>query len=71
MLLLRWPCMAQLLVRTATCVFIFFVSCSLLLTKCGTVIKICDFGTACDMKTYMTNNKGSAAWMAPEVFEGK
>lgn len=43
---------------------------NLLLTKCGTVIKICDFGTACDMKTYMTNNKGSAAWMAPEVFEG-
>ena len=49
----------------------FFLTCSLLLTKCGTVIKICDFGTACDMKTYMTNNKGSAAWMAPEVFEGK
>ena len=49
----------------------FFLPCSLLLTKCGTVIKICDFGTACDMKTYMTNNKGSAAWMAPEVFEGK
>ena len=46
------------------------LSCSLLLTRCGTVIKICDFGTACDMKTYMTNNKGSAAWMAPEVFEG-
>ena len=22
------------------------------------------------MQTYMTNNKGSAAWMAPEVFEG-
>lgn len=43
---------------------------NLLLTKCGTLIKICDFGTACDMKTYMTNNKGSAAWMAPEVFEG-
>ena len=57
------------LVRMA--IFIFFLSCSLLLTKCGTVIKICDFGTACDMKTYMTNNKGSAAWMAPEVFEGK
>lgn len=51
--------------------YLFFLSCSLLLTKCGTVIKICDFGTACDMKTYMTNNKGSAAWMAPEVFEGK
>lgn len=37
----------------------------------GTVLKICDFGTACDIQTYMTNNKGSAAWMAPEVFEGK
>ena len=34
------------------------------------MLKICDFGTACDKKTYMTNNKGSAAWMAPEVFEG-
>ncbi|GLD64921.1 mitogen-activated protein kinase kinase kinase 7, partial [Lates japonicus] len=31
---------------------------------------ICDFGTACDMQIHMTNNKGSAAWMAPEVFEG-
>ena len=37
----------------------------------GTVLKICDFGTACDIQTHMTNNKGSAAWMAPEVFEGK
>jgi len=37
----------------------------------GKTLKICDFGTACDKKTYMTNNKGSAAWMAPEVFEGK
>ena len=46
-------------------------SCSLLLTKCGTVLKICDFGTACHLKTHMTNNKGSAAWMAPEVFEGQ
>lgn len=36
----------------------------------GTVLKICDFGTAADKNTYMTNNKGSAAWMAPEVFEG-
>lgn len=34
------------------------------------MLKICDFGTACDLHTYMTNNKGSAAWMAPEVFEG-
>ena len=34
-------------------------------------LKICDFGTACDKATIMTNNKGSAAWMAPEVFEVK
>jgi len=43
---------------------------SLLLISGGTVVKICDFGTACDARTHMTNNKGSAAWMAPEVFEG-
>jgi len=43
---------------------------NLLLTNMGIVLKICDFGTACDQHTYMTNNKGSAAWMAPEVFEG-
>lgn len=33
-------------------------------------MKICDFGTVTDKSTLMTNNKGSAAWMAPEVFEG-
>lgn len=43
---------------------------NLLLIMGGTVLKICDFGTACDIQTHMTNNKGSAAWMAPEVFEG-
>ncbi|XP_013397106.1 mitogen-activated protein kinase kinase kinase 7-like isoform X2 [Lingula anatina] len=43
---------------------------NLLLVNGGTVLKICDFGTACDIQTHMTNNKGSAAWMAPEVFEG-
>lgn len=43
---------------------------NLLLIQYGTVLKICDFGTACDIQTHMTNNKGSAAWMAPEVFEG-
>lgn len=43
---------------------------NLLLMSGGTMLKICDFGTACDAQTYMTNNKGSAAWMAPEVFEG-
>jgi mitogen-activated protein kinase kinase kinase 7 len=41
-----------------------------LLVKKGLILKICDFGTACDKQTVMTNNKGSAAWMAPEVFEG-
>ncbi len=43
---------------------------NLLLISGGTVLKICDFGTACDKHTYMTNGKGSAAWMAPEVFQG-
>ncbi|XP_064489266.1 mitogen-activated protein kinase kinase kinase 7-like [Ornithodoros turicata] len=42
---------------------------NLLLVNGGTILKICDFGTACDVQTVMTNNKGSAAWMAPEVFE--
>ncbi|KAI8439551.1 hypothetical protein MSG28_013295 [Choristoneura fumiferana] len=43
---------------------------NLLLVGGGQRLKICDFGTAADKATYMTNNKGSAAWMAPEVFEG-
>ncbi|XP_063683689.1 mitogen-activated protein kinase kinase kinase 7-like [Bolinopsis microptera] len=30
-------------------------------------IKICDFGTACDIHTLMSNAKGTVAWMAPEV----
>ncbi|KAJ8675413.1 hypothetical protein QAD02_011199 [Eretmocerus hayati] len=42
---------------------------NLLLILGGQTLKICDFGTACNLSTYMTNNKGSAAWMAPEVFE--
>lgn len=40
---------------------------NLLLVGGGIRLKICDFGTAADKATYMTNNKGSAAWMAPEV----
>jgi len=43
---------------------------NLLLVNQGLTLKICDFGTACDKSTVMTNMKGSAAWMAPEVFEG-
>ncbi|KAL1488937.1 hypothetical protein ABEB36_014723 [Hypothenemus hampei] len=41
---------------------------NLLLINEGVNLKICDFGTAADKNTYMTNNRGSAAWMAPEVF---
>lgn len=43
---------------------------NLLLVAGGAHLKICDFGTVTDKATLMTNNKGSAAWMAPEVFEG-
>ncbi|CAB3375388.1 Hypothetical predicted protein [Cloeon dipterum] len=44
----------------------------LLVDRGGTRLKICDFGTARDLTTcgHLTNNQGSAAWMAPEVFEG-
>lgn len=44
---------------------------NLLLTKGAKVLKVCDFGTACELSTFMSDNRGSAAWMAPEVFEGK
>lgn len=40
---------------------------NLVLVMGGLLLKICDFGTAVDKRTYMTNNRGSAAWMAPEV----
>ena len=40
---------------------------NLLLVNNGLILKICDFGTVTDKSTLMTNNKGSAAWMAPEV----
>lgn len=42
---------------------------NLLLKDGGRLLKICDFGTVADKATWMTNNRGSAAWMAPEVFE--
>lgn len=41
---------------------------NLLLFNRGSLLKICDFGTACTVKTQMTNNTGSASYMAPEVF---
>ena len=50
-------------------VFFYCLLCSLLLVHPGTKLKICDFGTACEARTHMTNCTGSAAWMAPEVFQ--
>lgn len=44
---------------------------NLLLVNRGLVVKICDFGTACDIRSHMTTDRGSAAWMAPEVFASK
>lgn len=38
---------------------------NLLLVNNARILKICDFGTVTDKSTLMTNNKGSAAWMAP------
>lgn len=41
---------------------------NLLLFEKGKKLKICDFGTACTVRSDMTNNTGSAPYMAPEVF---
>lgn len=30
-------------------------------------LKICDFGAATDLATYLSNMRGSPAYMAPEV----
>jgi mitogen-activated protein kinase kinase kinase 7 len=43
----------------------------MLLTNDFITLKLCDFGTAAELRTSMTNNRGSAAWMAPEVFRGR
>lgn len=43
----------------------------MLLTRDYITLKLCDFGTAIDLRANMTNNRGFAAWMAPEVFRGK
>ena len=42
-------------------------SLNLLRFKGCTVIKICDFGTATELKTLMTSTNGTVAYMAPEV----
>ncbi|KAI6225575.1 Mitogen-activated protein kinase kinase kinase [Aphelenchoides besseyi] len=44
---------------------------NMLLTNDFITLKLCDFGTAAKLRTSMTNNRGSAPWMAPEVFRGK
>ncbi|RWS26289.1 mitogen-activated protein kinase kinase kinase 7-like isoform X1 [Leptotrombidium deliense] len=44
---------------------------NLLLFNHGTVVKICDLGTATDITTNMTSNRGTVAWMAPEVFQSQ
>uniref|UniRef100_A0A914BWM5 Mitogen-activated protein kinase kinase kinase n=1 Tax=Acrobeloides nanus TaxID=290746 RepID=A0A914BWM5_9BILA len=44
---------------------------TMLLTNDYIGLKLCGFGTAAGLKTTMTNNRGTAAWMAPEVFRGK
>lgn len=31
------------------------------------MLKVCDFGTVCDLKTIMSVNRGSPCWMAPEL----
>ena len=42
---------------------------NLLLTNGGTVLKLCDFGTVSNLKTIMTNERGTYFWMAPEVIQ--
>ncbi|KAL7080709.1 hypothetical protein ACQ4LE_000362 [Meloidogyne hapla] len=44
---------------------------NMLLSKEYKTLKLCDFGTVAEHKTGLNSNKGSAAWMAPEVFQGK
>jgi serine/threonine protein kinase len=35
--------------------------------KGGKIIKICDFGATCDIRTRMTMDKGTPLYIAPEV----
>ncbi|KAI3418886.1 Mitogen-activated protein kinase kinase kinase 7 [Globodera pallida] len=44
---------------------------NMLLTRDYIRLKLCDFGTVAELQTSMTNNRGTAAWMAPEVFRGR
>ena len=40
---------------------------NLLLMQGGTLLKVCDFGSACNLRTMMTVNKGTTCWISPEV----
>ena len=44
--------------------------CSILLFKNGTVLKLCDFGTAKKLEHTLTNAVGTIRYMAPEVIRG-
>ena len=43
---------------------------SILLFKNGTVLKLCDFGTAKKLEHTLTNAVGTIRYMAPEVIRG-
>jgi len=43
----------------------------MLLSKDYKTLKLCDFGTVANQNSNLCDNKGSAAWMAPEVFQGQ
>ncbi|KAH8313313.1 hypothetical protein KR067_003982, partial [Drosophila pandora] len=44
---------------------------NMLLTNMFKDLKICDFGTATDLATYLSNMRGTPAYMAPEVYRAK
>lgn len=43
----------------------------MLLSKDYKTLKLCDFGTVANQNSNLCDNKGSAAWMAPENFQGE
>ncbi|SPP83091.1 blast:Putative mitogen-activated protein kinase kinase kinase 7-like [Drosophila guanche] len=44
---------------------------NMLLTGIPGRLKICDFGTVTDLHSYMSNARGTPAYMAPEVIKGR
>lgn len=41
---------------------------NMLLSRDFITLKLCDFGTVRELRSNMTNNRGTPAWQAPEVF---